>query len=310
MKDFKPILLLFLVSIIGCKNNSDSDKTSSTDEEVNSNARIEVQGHRGERGHYPENTIPGFISAIKKGVDVVELDVVISKDSQVVISHEPVMSSVYMLDPQGESISKKEEDSYNLYKMDYDSIRKFDSGSKGNTRFPEQKRMKTYKPLLSEAMDSIDDFLERNNISPVKYNIEIKSSKPKYGEYQPNPDTFVDLVMEVIKEQEKLDQVNIQSFDPEPLNILRKKYPEIETAYLVSDPGISNNLSKLEFTPDIYSPNYKLVVDEKFVDSIHNAGMKLIPWTVNDREAIQKMIQLEVDGIITDYPERVLESLN
>lgn len=309
MKHFKPILLLFLVSVIGCKNNTESEGTKSPEEESVSSTQIEVQGHRGERGHYPENTIPGFLSAIKKGVDVIELDVVISKDNKVVVSHEPVMSSVYMRDPNGESISKAKESSYNLYKMEYDSIRKFDSGSRGNPRFPEQKKMKTYKPLLSEAIDSIENFLQRNKISPVKYNIEIKSVPSKYGEYQPEPEEFVNLVVEVIEEKGIADVANIQSFDPRPLNILKEKFPEMKIAYLVSDAGITDNLEKLNFTPDIYSPNYKLVANESFVDSIHNAGMKLIPWTVNDEEAIKRMIQLKVDGIITDYPERVLDRL-
>lgn len=91
----------------------------------------EVQGHRGDRGNFPENTIPAFLSAVKKGADVIELDVVISKDQKVVVSHETFMSSQYMLDLEGKPITKEKEKSYNLYEMTYDSIKKFDSGSRG-----------------------------------------------------------------------------------------------------------------------------------------------------------------------------------
>ena len=270
---------------------------------------IEVQGHRGDRGSFPENTIPAFQSAVKKGVDVVELDVVVSKDNKVVVSHEPYMSARYMLSPSGDTIRAEKERSYNIYKMTYDSIRKFDAGSKGNSSFPDQVKMETYKPLLSEALDSVENFIARKSLKPVRYNVELKSKESQYGIYQPHPQEFVALVMQVLKESEIKENVNIQSFDVNILNELHKNYPEIEVAYLVSSEGVAQNLSMLNFKPDIYSPNYSLVKNDAFVDSVKAKGMRLIPWTVNEKEAIQKMIDLQVDGIITDYPERVLTEL-
>ena len=268
---------------------------------------VQVQGHRGDRGNFPENSIPAFISAVKKGVDVLELDVVISKDKKVVVSHEPYMSSLYVSTPTGDSIAKEAERSYNMYEMDYDSIKKFDSGSRGNRHFPDQKKMKTYKPLLSEVIDTVETFIASEELQPVKYNIELKSVEAEYGKYQPEPEEFVDLVMDVIKEKEIEDKINIQSFDPNILNVLKRNYPEVEIAYLVSNEGIEKNLSLLNFKPEIYSPNYKLVKNAQFVDSVRAKEMKLIPWTVNRPGDIQRMIDLKVDGIITDYPERVLQ---
>ncbi len=268
---------------------------------------VQVQGHRGDRGNFPENSIPAFISAVKKGVDVLELDVVISKDKKVVVSHEPYMSSLYVSTPTGDSISKADERSYNMYEMSYDSIRQFDAGSRGNRLFPNQEKIKTYKPLLSEVIDTVETFIAAEELQPVKYNIEIKSVKTEYGKYQPEPEEFVALVIENIKEKGIHDKVNIQSFDPKILNVMNRNYPETEIAYLVSNGGIEENLSLLDFTPEIYSPNYRLVKDEPFVDSIKSAEMQLIPWTVNNPEDIQRMIDLKVDGIITDYPERVLD---
>jgi glycerophosphoryl diester phosphodiesterase len=115
--------------------------------------------------------------------------------------------------------------------------------------------------------------------------------------------------MELIQQKGIEDKMNLQSFDPVILNVLRKKYPEIEVAYLVSGEGIQKNLVLLDFTPEIYSPHYLLIKNEQFVDSIKALNMKLIPWTLNEKEVIKEMIRLKVDGIITDYPERVLEEL-
>lgn len=275
---------------------------------VTSKSKTEVQGHRGDRGNFPENSIPAFISAIKKGVDVLELDVVVSKDQKVVVSHEPFMSSQYMLDLDGKPVSKEKQKSYNLYEMTYDSIRKFDSGSRGNTAFPQQQRQKTYKPLLSEMMDDVEQYIAKNNLRPVRYNIEIKSEKSEYGISQPQPEIFVKMVMQIIKEKRMEEKINIQSFDPVVLNVMHKEYPKIKIAYLVGEGAAGKNLSQLDFKPEIYSPNYKLL-NKEAVDSLRSMQIKVIPWTVNKEQDIDAMIKLKVDGIITDYPERVLRKL-
>jgi len=297
--------LLPLALFLGCK---DRNKTSGPLEEASKVAKqVQVQGHRGERGHSPENTIVGFKNAIKKGVDVIELDVVISKDKQVVVSHEPYMSSLYVLTPQGDSISKKEEKQFNLYQMSYDSIRAFEVGLKGNVKFPQQKRVSAYKPLLSEVIDSVEAFIEQQKLPPVGYNIEIKSEPSQYGDYQPQPDEMVALVMQVLNSKTIAGSWNIQSFDPAILNEVHKQYPEVVLAYLVHQGDIEPNLGLLNFIPSIYSPHYKLVKNKTVVDSVKAKGMKLVPWTVNDSQTIKKLINLGVDGIITDYPEKVIK---
>lgn len=270
--------------------------------------QTEVQGHRGDRGNFPENSIPAFISAVQKGVDVVELDVIISKDNLVVVSHEPYMSSHYVNKPDGTPVARGEDKMFNLHAMNYDSIKKFDIGARGNTSFPDQKKMKAYKPLLSEVIDSIEHYISSKGLRPVKYNIEIKSEKKEYGISQPEPNAFITLVMQVIDAKNLRQKVNIQSFDAEVLNALRKSHPDVKTAFLTDRAGISKNLKLLKYTPDIYSPHYKLV-NAAFIDSLHHLKMKVIPWTVNNREDIKKMIQLKPDGIITDYPERVIMML-
>ncbi len=296
-------LLLLLVAILGCKEQHKNPKQKDKTAETN---RVQVQGHRGERGHSPENTIFGFKNAILKGVDVIELDVVVSKDNKVVVSHEPYMASLYVLTPTGQSIVKAEEKQFNLYKMTYDSIKTFEVGLKGNVRFPQQKRISAYKPLLSEVIDSVETFIKQQQLRPVAYNIEIKSVPSQYGVYQPQPDKMVDLVMQVLNSKAIAGQWNIQSFDPAVLNIMHKAYPEVVLAYLVGKGGVQDNLKLLDFTPQIYSPNYKLVKTKAMVDSVKAKQMELIPWTVNDSLDIKRQIHLGVDGIITDYPEKLI----
>jgi len=269
---------------------------------------VEVQGHRGDRGNFPENTIPAFLSAVKKGVAVIELDVVISKDQKVVVSHENFMSAQYMSDPDGNPISKEKERSYNLYEMTYDSIKRFDSGSRGNAGFPSQQKIKTYKPLLAEVIDSVEQYIKVNKLKPVRYNIEIKSEKSDYGKRQPRPEVFSAMVMKVITDKGIEKKMNIQSFDPELLNVLHKKYPKPVIAFLVGEGTLTENLAKLDFLPEIYSPNYKLL-EKQEVNALRTLKMKIIPWTVNEDAAIDQLLALQVDGIITDYPEKVLKKL-
>jgi len=296
-----------IIAGTSCKSNNEDKKVA--EEIIADSSKIEVQGHRGQRGHSPENSISAFLKAIEKGVDVIELDVVISKDGKVVVSHEPYMSSLYVLTPAGDLISKAEEKSFNLYEMSYDSIRMFDIGSKGNKNFPQQEKIKSYKPLLSEVIDSVENYVKSQDIPSVKYNIELKSTESEYDESQPKPINFIKLIMDVIQKKGIDNKMNIQSFDENILNDMNRVYSKVELAFLVSDEGISKNLSKLDFTPEIYSPNFRLVKNKGVVDSIKQKDMKLIPWTVNEKVDIKEMIRLKVDGIITDYPERVLEEL-
>jgi glycerophosphoryl diester phosphodiesterase len=280
----------------------------ATKSQVPQKHTVEVQGHRGDRGNFPENTIPAFLSAVKKGADVIELDVVISKDQKVVVSHENFMSAQYMSDPAGNPVAKDKERRYNLYEMTYDSIKSFDSGSRGNAGFPNQQKLKTYKPLLSEVIDSVEHYIKVNKLKPVRYNIEIKSEKADYGKNQPQPDVFSNMVMKIITKKGIEKKMNIQSFDPILLNVFHKKYSKPTISFLVGDGTLTENLARLDFIPEIYSPNYKLL-DKKQVDELRTLKMKIIPWTVNDNDAIDRMLELKVDGIITDYPEKVLKKL-
>lgn len=269
--------------------------------------QINIQGHRGARGLYPENTITAFIEAVKLGVNTLEMDVVISRDLKVVVSHEPWMNEVFCTRPDGNIVEENSREDYNLYKMPYSEIAKFDCGKRGNKEFPLQKTLQEYKPLLSEVISKVETFVKENNLPPILYNIEIKSEPAKEGVFNPDPETFVELVFDEIKKHNITDRVNIQSFDDRILREMKKLASSQSIALLVeNEDGLENNLKRLGFVPDVYSPNFHLVTVSLAKD-LERCGIKLIPWTVNELSDMQRMLELGVDGIITDYPDKLID---
>lgn len=270
----------------------------------NSEKQIDIQGHRGCRGLMPENSLPAFEKAIDLGVHTLELDIVISKDKQVVVSHEPYLNSVICYNSKDEIIPDSLTTHYNLYKMNYDDIKQCDCGSKNHPTYPNQEKLKTYKPLLSEVFD-----LVRTKNSDVNFNIEIKSESDYYDVFTPQPKEYVSLVLDDIKKNEMLNRVNLQSFD---LNILReimRQSSTMETALLVDEgEDIWEKISQLEGlrSPEIISPYFKLL-DSTKVRNLKAENFRVIPWTVNKEEDMKQVISWQVDGIITDYPDRLIE---
>jgi len=271
----------------------------------NHHSSIDIQGHRGCRGLYPENSLPAFQHAIDLGVNTLELDLVISKDKKVVLSHEPFMNHEVALDISGNEISETDEKSYNLYTMTYESIKMYDCGSKLHPRFPEQKKIKVYKPLLQEVIDLAEDQTQNT----ILYNIEIKSL-PIWDEiFTPKVEEFVALVLSVIKEKGIANRVTLQSFDVRALEEIKRVAPELKTSLLVDDFESLDKLKLLSFKPQIISPYFKLI-DYETVKNLQAEGFKVIPWTLNDEKDIKTMIDYKVDGIISDYPNVVIKLLN
>lgn len=268
--------------------------------------QIDVQGHRGGRGLMPENSIPAMLHAIDLGVKTLELDCVISKDNQVVVSHDTYMSADFMLKPDGSEISKAEEKQLLLYTMPYDSIKLYDGGTKPHPQFSGQKKLKTYKPLLAELIDSVEHYIKANHLKPVYYNMEIKSSPDGDGIAHPLSPEFVKLVMDVINKKKIIKRVTIQSFDIRPLQELHKKFPKQALSYLIANKeSFADNIKTLGFTPQTISPYYTLI-DSNFVEQAHQAKVQVLPWTVNDEASMKRMADMKVDGIISDFPDRLV----
>jgi len=298
-----PVAFLLLAFFISCNPMKKIEKTSAAE------PSLDVQGHRGCRGLFPENSIPAFLHALDLGVTTLELDLAISNDRKVVVSHEPYFNHIISRRPNGTDIPADDQKSHNLFFMDYEEIIKYDVGSKGHSGFPEQTKLKVYKPLLSEVIKRSDEHARLANRSLPWYNIEIKSTEEGDGLFHPGVDEFADLVIEQVKLNKIETRVLIQSFDPRALEAVHIKAPELKLVFLIANElTIDENLNSLSFPPDVYSPYFKLIDAEK-VQQLKAKNMQVVPWTVNEVPDIKKMMEIDVDGIISDYPDRVMAVL-
>lgn len=256
-------------------------------------ANFDWQGHRGARGLYPENTIGGMREALKYPITTLEMDVVLSKDHKVIVSHEPWLSEEFCLKARGREI--------NLYKLNYAAIKKFDCGSKIHPRFPEQQKVSEHRPLLEEVLKAF-------KTSGKKFSIEIKSSQDneKLG-YQPEFKIFSDTVLKVIQSHLSATQYSVQSFDLRVLKYLHEKYPEVQLVALRETPYTPQGvLDELGFSPNFFSPDFSLLKAAD-VAYFHDKNIQVIPWTVNTIADMKKVIAMNADGLITDYPNLIQE---
>lgn len=267
---------------------------------------VDFQGHRGARGLAPENTLVAFKKALSyPEVRTLELDIVFSKDHQAVISHEPwlnphicrVDSAMAAADPMA----------YNMYEMTLDSIRSFDCGSLPHDRFPNQTLEATYKPALSELMA----LLGSREAEWPHLNIETKTRPQGDGVFHPGPQKFAELLTGELMaanaqypEADLMNRTTIQSFDPRTLKAFKKLHTGVKLCLLVEDEANpQEQMDELGFPADIYSPYYELVTPE-LINWCHFRHIQIIPWTVNDTTTMQALLDMGVDGIISDYPDR------
>lgn len=257
------------------------------------------QGHRGARGLMPENTIPAFLHALEyPAITTLELDVVISKDSQVIVSHEPWMSPV---------ICAVEGAPPNLFQMTGEEIRQFDCGQQKHPRFPQQAKIAAHKPTLAEVVGEVDRFCRLHNRPLPGFNVELKA-RPEWDDtFTPAPPAFVQLVYGEIQNLGIAPRTTLQSFDARILRELHRVDPGLTLSFLVEKSFDFGQLeAQLGFVPAILSPDHRLV-DQEMLRQAKKLNMKVIPWTVNQPGRMKRLMKMGVDGIITDYPDRIPE---
>jgi glycerophosphoryl diester phosphodiesterase len=294
----RSILAIVIVCLFSCKTTQKSTATVQF-------PAFYKEGHRGTRGMMPENTIPAMTRGLELGANIVEVDIYITKDKQVLIAHDPYVNVNHTLYDDGKEISKEDAKKYIWRQMNYADIRKFDVGSKPYPAYPKQEKIKTYMPLLGELIDSVEAFTASRKMTPAIYNIEVKTS-PHYDSlnYNAGPEEMIKAVMDVVKSKTIGNRFYIQSFDMRPLQVVHKQYPGVMIGFLTDakNATVESNLSQLGFTPEVYSPHYKLVTTE-VATACKQHNMKLVPWTVNTVQEMKDLVKLGVDGIITDYPD-------
>lgn len=268
-----------------------------------SNQRFDRQAHRGGRGLMPENTIASEKNAIRYDCTM-EMDLQMTRDNKIVVSHDAYFNSAFCLTPEGDTMTPKDGRSRLIYDMPYDSVAKYDVGMKPYAAFPRQKKMHAVKPLLSVLIDSTEAYgkrLHRVN----HYNIEIKSNPKGDGVHYPSLEAYVDSAMNIIERKGIASRTMIQSFDVRALKLVHAKFPDVEISYLVGakdKKDVQGYLDDLGFRPDVFSPEFSLVTADR-VKAFHKRNILVIPWTPDSLQEMQRLKDMGVDGMITDYPD-------
>ena len=323
-------LLFFSIILASCQKteiltaqttSQSSEKSSSqiaakspsqpTSQSAVSLSSFDIQGHRGCRGLMPENTIPAFLKGLDVGATTLEMDIAISKDNRVIVSHSPFFSHVITTKPNGIPVTHAEEQGLILYKMYYTDIKKYDVGSRGNPSFPQMQKMNVSVPLLSRVLDSTEAHARNTQRDLPYYNIEIKSYAPWDNYYYPPVNTYTDLLMAVILQKNISNRVIIQSFDVRALKYMHQKYPSIKLSFNLDKLGsktLSDTLSSLGFTPYILSTNYTSLTEQLILEC-KAKGIRIIAYTIDDLGEMKRLKLSGLDGLITDYPNVAKDNL-
>ncbi len=255
-------------------------------------SRILVHGHRGARAERPENTLAAFEYAIEVGADVLELDLSVTKDDVLVVSHDPVLNPSICEGPLRKAVIRE---------LTLKELSQWDCGSRPHPGFPRQRTMPGARiPTLDEvfALASRGDF---------QFNIETKipTLKPHYA---PPPEEFAQLVWDAIRRHGLESRAIVQSFDFRTLRAMRKLTPEIRLAALFAVLPQDFVRITLETGASIVSPEHRLVSARK-VRAAHEAGLEVVPWTANKPKQWDRLIKAGVNGIITDDPAGLIRHL-
>lgn len=273
---------------------------------------LEVHGHRGCRGLLPENTLPAFLHALALGVDVLELDVVISQDQQVVVSHEPWLSAKLGSDLQGQPINPVEEQQYNLYHMPYADIRRCAVGEWPHPGFPEQQPVPGYRPLLREVLQQVEAMSQQLGRPAVRFSVELKSTAAGDALWHPAPAVFVELVAAELAAAHVEARTTLLSFDLRILQVAGQAHPQFALCLLVEDylPPVPTMFAELGFVPTTLGPDFTLL-SAALIQELRATYplLRLVPWTVNSAADLHTVQSWQVDGITTDYPNRLLSQV-
>ena len=288
---------------------------------------FDLQGHRGARGLAPENTLAAFETALDVGVTTLELDLAMTKDDTLVISHNRALNPDHTRGSDGKFLDREGPAIRSLTLADlqrYD-VGRLKPGSAYASDFPEQRAVDGARiPALTELFD----FVRRAGADHLRLNIETKIT-PSSGAETPDPETFAAAFAKAVRDAGLTARVSMQSFDWRTLAALTRIAPEIERVCLTvealnfdtirrGEPGPSPWLAGLDIddvggsVPRLvaaagcatWSPLHRNARPDD-IAAAKALGLKVIPWTVNERADMERLIALGVDGIITDYPDRL-----
>ena len=284
---------------------------------------FDIEAHRGGRALFPENTLQSFANALSMGVNTLELDIGVTRDAAIVVSHERKLNPDLARDPDGVYVAPP---GTPFVRLTLDEVKKYDvgqirPGSAYAMQFPDQHAVPgTPIPTLIEVFDLV----RKSGDKKVRFNIETKID-PHHPDESPDPQRFVTLLLDLFRREKFSDRVMVQSFDWRTLLLVQKLAPAIPTVYLTQQKGSGATISldkatewTAGFNPAeygkslprtikaaggaIWSP-YFGDVDAGLIAESHQLGLKVVVWTVNKPEDIARMIDIGVDGIISDHPD-------
>jgi glycerophosphoryl diester phosphodiesterase len=282
---------------------------------------FDLEAHRGGRALRPENTLPSFANALSMGVDTLELDMGVTRDGVVVVSHERTLNPDLARGPDGRYIPSP---GTPYVRLTLAQVKTYDvgqirPGSEYAARFPDQLTVPgTRIPTLAEVFALV----RRSGDHHVRLNIETKID-PTHPEESLDPGHFVTVVLDLLRREHFTDRVMIESFDWRTLLLVQKQAPAIPTVYLTQqaqpeaniypgtpwtagfDPGkYGGSVPRMVKAAGgkIWSPYY-VDVDQHSVDEAHQLGLPVVVWTVNEPQDMRRLLDLGVDGIISDRPD-------
>ena len=253
--------------------------------------RIMVHGHRGARARRPENTLPAFRYALAKGVDVLELDVAVTKDEIAVVSHDPLVNSTICSGPRLD---------IPIRTLTLAQLREYDCGGKRNPRFADQ------EPVPGTRIPTLDEVFALGKGNAVQFNVETKifAEKP---ELTPGPEAFTKLVFDCARRNGTESRFILQSFDPRTLRVMKSLAPSVPRAALFEKQRDWMEVAQ-EFDATILSPEFHLVTAD-LVAKAHAAGLQVVPWTSNQPPEWAALAAAGSDGIISDDPAALISWL-
>ncbi|MCD4743946.1 MAG: hypothetical protein K8R67_15905 [Desulfobacteraceae bacterium] len=300
-------LIMCMAFFIGGCGNTDNQHQAFPEK-----TNIDLQGHRGARGLYPENTISAFQYAIEQKMTTLELDTNLTKDGNLIVYHDSSINPNLCLDSKGNPAQ-----STRILDMTLEDLKKLDCGSLINEKFPEQTLVPGTRLIsLSEFFDFAKQYeAEHPDIPKLRFNVETKFESEPGQEYL---EKFAMTMVKLIEDADVVDRTTVQSFALEVLPLIKKRNPKLKTSALFQPTrvqgllmmiGLNSIRTKIiekaeKVKADIISP-YHLYANLFFIQTCHKKNIQVIPWTVNEKKKILTLLNNGVDGIISDYPNRL-----
>jgi glycerophosphoryl diester phosphodiesterase len=288
---------------------------------------FDLQGHRGARGLAPENTLEAFALALSIGVTTLELDLAMTKDDVLVISHDRSLNPDHTRGPDGQFLNAQGPAirSLTLAEVQRYDVGRLKPGSAYAASLPEQRPADGARiPALTELFELV----KRAGAEHVRFNVETKIT-PTSGAETPDPETFAAAVAKAVRDAGLTARVSVQSFDWRTLVTLKRIAPEIERVCLTAETLNFDTIQRHQIGPSpwtaefdvddvegsvphlvaaagcqVWSPLYRNAKPDD-IAAARRLRLKILPWTVNERADMERLIALGVDGLITDYPDRL-----